>query len=89
MVRPQGRPAGWWVLGAKGRSIQITSPARLQRISSPLTVRGASSEVYEGTLYFKVTQDRPGCDVLLGQGFVDGSAMPRSPATSASSASAT
>ena len=66
-------PAGGsWALN--GRSIQITSPARLQRISSPLAVRGSAPDVYEGTLYFKVTQDRPGRDLLLGQGFVDGSA---------------
>ena len=74
MVRLQRLPAGWWVLGVNGRSIQITSPTRLQRISSPLTVRGTAPDVYEGTLYFKVTQDRPGRDLLLGQGFVDGSA---------------
>jgi hypothetical protein len=73
VVRLQRLPGGWWVLGVNGRSIQITSPARLQRISSPLTVRG-SAEVYEGSLYFKVTQDRPGRDLLLGQGLVDGSA---------------
>jgi hypothetical protein len=74
VVRLQRLPAGWWVLGVNGRSIQITSPTRLQRISSPLTVRGAAPDVYEGTLYFKVTQDRPGRDLLLGEGFVDGSA---------------
>jgi hypothetical protein len=74
VVRLQRLPAGWWVLGVNGRSIQITSPARLQRISSPLTVRGAAPDAYEGTLYFKVTQDRPGRDLLLGQGFVDGRA---------------
>ncbi|HKP98730.1 MAG TPA: hypothetical protein VJ735_00230 [Actinomycetes bacterium] len=73
VVRLQRLPAGWWVLGVNGRSIQITSPARLQRISSPLTVRGAA-EVYEGSLYYKVTQDRPGPDLLLGQGLVDGRA---------------
>jgi hypothetical protein len=76
VVRLQRLPAGWWVLGVNGRSIQITSPARLQRISSPLTVRG-SAEVYEGSLYFKVTQDRPGRDLLLGQGLVDGRASTR------------
>jgi hypothetical protein len=74
VVRLQRLPAGWWVLGVSGRSIQITSPTRLQRISSPLTVRGTAPDVYEGTLYFKVTQDRPGRDLLLGQGFVDGRA---------------
>ena len=74
VVRLQRLPAGWWVLGVQGRSIQITSPSRLQRISSPLTVRGTAPDVYEGTLYFKVTQDRPGRDLVLGEGFVDGSA---------------
>jgi hypothetical protein len=73
VVRLQRLPAGWSVLGVNGRSIQITSPTRLQRIGSPLGVRG-TAEVYEGTLYFKVTQDRPGRDLLLGQGFVDGRA---------------
>jgi hypothetical protein len=73
VVRVTRLPAGWWVLGVTGRTIQITGPARLQPISSPLTVRGAA-EVYEGSLYFKVTQDRPGRDLLLGQGLVDGSA---------------
>jgi len=74
VVQLQRLPAGWWVLGVNGRSIQITSPTRLERISSPLTVRGTAPDVYEGTLYFKVTQDRPGRDLLLGEGFVDGRA---------------
>src|SRR5215207_2475967 len=73
VVRLQRLPAGWWVLGVDGRIIQITSPTRLERISSPLTVRGSAPDVYEGTLYVKVTQDRPGRDLLLGQGLVDGS----------------
>jgi hypothetical protein len=72
VVRLQRLPAGWWVLGLQGRSIQITSPTRLQRISSPLRIRGSAPDVYEGTLYFKVTQDQPGRDLLLGEGFVDG-----------------
>jgi hypothetical protein len=74
VVRLQRLPAGLWVLGVDGRSIKITSPTRLQRISSSLTVRGSAPDVYEGSLYFKVTQDRPGRDLLLGQGFVGGSA---------------
>jgi hypothetical protein len=71
VVRLQRLPAGWWVLGVGGRSIQVDSPARLQRISSPLTVAG-TADVYEGTVYVKVTQDRPGRDQVLGQGFVTG-----------------
>jgi hypothetical protein len=71
VVRLQRLPAGWWVLGVAGRSIQVDSPARLQRISSPLTVAG-TADVYEGTVYVKVTQDRPGRDQVLGQGFVTG-----------------
>ena len=77
VVRLQRLPAGWWVLGVNGRSIQITSPTRLQRISSPLTVHGSAAGLYEGSLYFKVTQDRPGRDLVLGQGFVDGRASTR------------
>ena len=49
VVRLQRLPAGWWVLGVQSRSIQITSPTRLQRINSPLTVHG-KAEVYEGSL---------------------------------------
>jgi immunoglobulin-like protein involved in spore germination len=71
VVRLQRLPAGWWVLGVRGRSIQAHSPARLQRISSPLTVTG-TADVYEGTVYVKVVQDRPGRDLVLGQGFVTG-----------------
>ena len=42
VVRLQRPPAGWWVLGVGGRSLEITSAPRLQRISSPLTVRGTA-----------------------------------------------
>jgi len=77
VVRLQRLPAGWWVLGVDGRSIQITSPTRLRQITSPLTIRGSAPDVYEGTLYFKVTQDRPGSDLVLGQGVVDGRASTR------------
>jgi immunoglobulin-like protein involved in spore germination len=71
VVRLQRLPAGWWVLGVSDRDIRPDTPARLQRISSPLTVAGWA-EVYEGTVYVKVTQDRPGRDLVLGQGFVTG-----------------
>jgi hypothetical protein len=71
VVRLQRLPAGWWVLGVTGRSIDADGPARLERISSPLTVAG-KAEVYEGTVYVKVTQDRPGRDLVLGEGFVTG-----------------
>ena len=71
VVRLHRLPAGWWVLGVRGRSIQADGPARLARISSPLTVAG-KAEVYEGTVYVKVTQDRPGRDLVLGEGFVTG-----------------
>ena len=71
VVRLQRLPAGWWVLGVTGRSIQADGPARLERISSPLTVAG-KAEVYEGTVSVKVTEDRPGRDLVLGEGFVTG-----------------
>jgi len=71
VVRLQRLPAGWWVLGVQGRSIQADGPVRLQRIGSPLTVSG-KAEVYEGTVSVKVTQDRAGRDLVLGQGVVTG-----------------
>jgi Immunoglobulin-like domain of bacterial spore germination len=71
VVRLYRLPAGWWVLGVRGRSIQADGPARLERIGSPLTVAG-KAEVYEGTVSIKVTQDRPGRDLVLGEGFVTG-----------------
>jgi hypothetical protein len=71
VVRLYRLPSGWWVLGVRGRSIQADKPARLQRISSPLTVAG-KAEVYESTVYVKVTQDRAGRDLVLGEGFVTG-----------------
>jgi hypothetical protein len=70
-VRLYRLPAGWWVLGVAGRSIQVDSPTRLQRISSPLAVSG-EADVYEATVSWKVTQDRPGRDLVLGQGFLTG-----------------
>jgi hypothetical protein len=71
VVRLYHLPAGWWVLGVQGRSIQADGPVRLQRIGSPLTVSG-TAEVYESTVSVKVTQDRPGRDLVLGQGVVTG-----------------
>ena len=38
VVRLQRLPAGWWVLGVERPQHPDHSPARLQRISSPLTV---------------------------------------------------
>jgi hypothetical protein len=87
VVRLQRLPAGWWVLGVEGRSIKITSPTRLQRISSPLTVHGTAPDVYEGSLYVKVTQDRPAATRCSARAWSMAPSAP-SPATSASSASA-
>jgi hypothetical protein len=70
-VRLYRLPAGWWVIGVQGRSIRVDSPARLQRISSPLKVAG-KADVYEATVSWKVTQERPGRDLVLGQGFLTG-----------------
>jgi hypothetical protein len=71
VVRLHRLPAGWWVLGVQGHSIQVDAPVRLQRIGSPLTAAG-TAEVYEGTVSVKVTQDRPGGDLVLGRGVVTG-----------------
>jgi len=72
VVRLYRLAGGWMVLGVRGRSIQVGTPGRLQRIGSPVTVTGKAS-AYEGTVYVKVTQDRSGKDLVLGQGFVTGS----------------
>src|SRR6266545_1488864 len=62
---------GGRLLPQTGPPAVVVGPVRLQQISSPLTVAG-KAEVYEGTVYVKVTQDRSGRDLVLGEGFVTG-----------------
>ncbi len=62
----------WWVLGASNPSIQITSPAALAAISSPVMLSGQST-AFEATVNVEIRQD----DTLvpLGEDFVMGGSM--------------
>jgi hypothetical protein len=62
----------WRVVGVRTRDIQVTRPAPLDRVSSPVLVTG-SALAYEGTVQVTITEDRYGKDVELGSGFVTGS----------------
>jgi hypothetical protein len=61
----------WYVTGTSTRGIQVTSPGRLVKISSPIRVRG-QAHAFEGNVRVRVTQDRYGKDRLLGTGNVLG-----------------
>jgi hypothetical protein len=59
----------WWVLGATTANIQITEPAALASIASPVRLRGTST-AFEATVQTEVRQD--GTTKSLGEGFVMG-----------------
>jgi hypothetical protein len=61
----------WWVVGAITADIQLSDPATLATISSPVRLRG-SSTAFEGTVQTQVRQD--GTVTPLGSGFVMGGA---------------
>ena len=61
----------WWVTGTRAATILVDSPARLARISSPVTVTGRAS-AFEGNVQVRVIQERDGKDLLLRSGFVTG-----------------
>ena len=86
VVRLQRLPAGWWVLGVNGRSIQITSPTRLQRISSPLAVR-APPRSMRAPCTSRSPRTAPDATCCSARALSTAGPAP-SPATSAPSASA-
>jgi Immunoglobulin-like domain of bacterial spore germination len=61
----------WWVLGASTPNIQLSSPAALTAISSPVRLQGAST-AFEATVNTEVRQD--GSTQPLGTGIVMGGA---------------
>ena len=61
----------WWVLGASTPNIQLSSPATLTAISSPVRLQGAST-AFEATVNTEVRQD--GSTQPLGTGIVMGGA---------------
>jgi spore germination protein GerM len=71
LVRELGPQGSWWVLGASTANIQVTAPAALDSISSPVAVRGTST-AFEGTVAVEVRED--GARHPLGTGYVTGGA---------------
>jgi Immunoglobulin-like domain of bacterial spore germination len=61
----------WWVLGASTPNIQLTSPAALTAISSPVPLQGTST-AFEATVNTQVRQDSS--TQTLGTGIVMGGA---------------
>ena len=56
LVRQLGNDGTWWVLGAQTANIQLTAPAPLESIASPVTLRGTST-AFEATLDVEVRED--------------------------------
>jgi Immunoglobulin-like domain of bacterial spore germination len=59
----------WWVIGATTANIQLTSPAALATITSPVRLQGTST-AFEGTVNTQVRQD--GSTQPIGSGLVMG-----------------
>ena len=72
VVRLRRYRDGWAVLGTSSSNIQVSTPARFARISSPVAVAGKAS-AFEGAVQVAVTEDRAGKDRALGHGVVTGS----------------
>ena len=71
LVRQLGNDGTWWVLGAQTANIQLTAPAALASIASPVTIRGTST-AYEATVNVEVRED--GNDQPLVSTFLMGGA---------------
>jgi hypothetical protein len=72
LVRQVGTDDSWSVIGAATANIQVTDPATLAEIASPVTLRGTST-AFEGTVGVKIF-DRSG-GAALAEGFVTGGSM--------------
>jgi hypothetical protein len=71
LVRQLGTDGSWWVLGSSTPNIQVTAPAALATISSPVALHGTST-AFEATVDVEVRED--GGAQPLGKGFVMGGA---------------
>ncbi len=69
LVRKLAPDDSWWVLGASTADIQLTSPAALATITSPVTLTGRST-AFEATVNMEVRQN--GTLTPLAQGVVMG-----------------
>jgi Immunoglobulin-like domain of bacterial spore germination len=71
LVRQLGNDGSWWVLGSSTPNIQVTSPAALANISSPVALHGTST-AFEATVDVEIRAD--GAAQPVGKGFVMGGA---------------
>jgi hypothetical protein len=71
LVRQLGPDDSWWVLSAFTANIEVTAPAVLTRVASPVTL-GGTSTAFEATVEVEVRED--GNDQPIGSGFVMGGA---------------
>ena len=71
-VRQLGTGGRWFVLGSVSGNLLLTEPAALQKVSSPLRLRGTST-AFEANVTVQVRQD--GTRAPIGSGFVMGGSM--------------
>ena len=72
LVRQVGAASSWSVIGAATASIQLTEPAALAELSSPVRLAGTST-AFEGTVQVQV-RDQSSVEPLA-EGFVTGGSM--------------
>ena len=65
LVRQLDRTDTWWVLGASTATIQITTPALLDTLSSPATLRG-SSTAFEAQVNVELRADQSLTPIGMG-----------------------
>ncbi len=69
LVRQLTSDDTWWVLGATTPNVQLSSPAALATVTSPVTLAGQST-AFEATVNVEVRQDREtaplATDVVMG-----------------------
>ena len=71
LVRQLGSDGSWSVIGSSTPNIQVTAPAALATVTSPVTVTG-NSTAFEATVNVEVREDANATP--LGKGFVMGGA---------------
>jgi len=72
LVRQLGTGERWFVLGSVTRHINLTKPAALGKVASPVRLQGTST-AFEATVSVEVRQD--GTRQPIGSGFVMGGSM--------------
>lgn len=72
LVRQLGAGGRWFVLGSVSGNLLLTEPAALQKVASPLRLRGTST-AFEANVTVEVRQD--GTKAPIGTGFVMGGSM--------------